>query len=167
MAHKIDLRDSHLPRWRYTVGVKWRLIVAAGYIRPATAGVPTNEKPIVWFSTNQFYEPTASKDTIEPDGRLSDLGMMGTHRVFGGLVRIGVLPETAPYDWRALKELSGMHPLVAKGLYETALRDGSRPGEWWGTFDPVGADDWIAVEAFDGERWVAMESDSIRTPGGD
>ena len=33
-------------------------IVKDGAIRPATAYIDAGETPIVWFSTEQFWEPT-------------------------------------------------------------------------------------------------------------
>ena len=47
--------------WHYTVTVRAALILAEGVIRPATVGVPDGEIPVVWFSTRQFWEPTANK----------------------------------------------------------------------------------------------------------
>jgi len=46
--------------WHYTKGVHLAKILADGFIRPATAFVDPGEKPIVWFSTDQHWEPTAA-----------------------------------------------------------------------------------------------------------
>ena len=60
-------------------------------------------------------------------------------------MRFGVAPETAPRDWRALKELSGMSGRMAQGLYREAIARGARPGQWWGTFEPVPRSQWTPL----------------------
>ena len=105
----------------------------------------TENGPIVWLSLNQSWKPTANK-VWQQDGRLCLLTREQTEALGGGLVRIGVAPETAPHDWQALKELSGMSSETAQSLYNAAIKKGSRPGQWRGTFDAVPRSQWIAVE---------------------
>ena len=85
--------------WRYTFLPHLESILRDGLIRPATALVEPPERPIVWFSKNQFWERTVTKSMKFSDGRSIELDFKGMvkHGVFP--VRIGVLPETAPYDW--------------------------------------------------------------------
>ena len=42
----------------------------------------------------------------------------------------------------------------AQGLYQTAIRRGARPGQWWGTFVPVPRSKWIAVQGYHDGQWV-------------
>jgi hypothetical protein len=60
-------------KWHYTTGQKFRMIVADGEIKPAVAGVPPGEQPIVWFSTALDWEPTANKSGLSADGTLEHL----------------------------------------------------------------------------------------------
>jgi hypothetical protein len=141
-------------KWHYTVGVHVPSIVKDGVIRPATRFVPPGEKPIVWFSTHPDWEPTANKNWPNPDGSLIRLDRAGTAEKCGGLERFGVADETAPYRWQALKDLSGMSRKMAQGLYDTAIRMGARPSDWWGTFDAVPRSLWIAVQVHSGGVWL-------------
>jgi hypothetical protein len=50
--------------WHYTTLQKAHSIEADGKLRPATTGVPANEKPILWFSLAQEWEPTATKGIV-------------------------------------------------------------------------------------------------------
>ena len=118
--------------WHYTTGLKFRYIVADGAIKAATAYIDPGEKPIVWFSANQFWEETACK--LAPDGSQRRLNMLETYECWGGLVRFGVAEKTAPLDWHAIKELSGMSSRTAQVLYRGAIDQGARPGQWRGTF---------------------------------
>src|SRR5580658_7140991 len=118
------------PKWHYTTGEKFKQIVADGFIRCATVNVPPNEKPIVWFSTNQEWEPTANK-MVYREGKPVRCTIEETEQRGEGLVRFGVAPETAPHDWSALKESSGMSGRMAQGMYQAAIEQGARPGDWW------------------------------------
>jgi hypothetical protein len=108
----------------------------------------------VWFSTAPDWEPTANKSWRNADGQIILGTRETTAELGGGLVRIGVAPETAPYNWHALKELSGMSSQLAQGLYQAAIGSGSRPGQWWGTFEPVRRSKWIAVQIYQDGAWV-------------
>lgn len=141
-------------RWHYTTGENFISIVSDGVIRTATDGVPPGERPIVWFSTHPVWEPTACKGAMDENGRRFWLTMDQTREFGGGLVRFAVEAETAPHDWRALKELSGMPGWMAQHLYREGIRQGARPGDWWGTFEPVQRSKWIAVQVYQAGEWV-------------
>ncbi len=142
--------------WHYTKGVHLQKIIEDGELRPATEGVSRSEKPIIWFSTNQRWEPTAGIGTIE-NGKLRTATMEETAEVAGGLARIGVdTDETDLLDWRELKELSGMSSQTAQALYRAAIGSGARPGEWLGRFSPVAQDEWVAVDVFRDGDWARV-----------
>lgn len=115
---------------------------------------------MVWFSTNQDWELTANKSWQNPDGSLIFLDKIKTRELGGGLERFGAAPETAPHNWRALKELSGMSGGMAQGLYREAIARGARPGQWWGTFERVLRSQWTAIEVYRDGTWVPVPLDS-------
>ena len=135
-------------KWHYTKGRHLANILEDCVIRPATLFVPANERPIVWFSTNQQWEPT-----VGPKERLELYA--------GGLVRFGVDPDTAPHNWQTLKELSGMSSKEAQRLYRAAIEEGARPGEWWGTFDPVLRSQWVSIQVHENGRWVEVMKEAV------
>jgi len=55
--------------WHYTFLPHLETILRGGLIRPATALVKPPERPIGWFSRNQFWERTVTKEMKFPDGR--------------------------------------------------------------------------------------------------
>ena len=142
--------------WHYTKGFHFPEILKSGIIKPATLYIPYR-KPIVWFTANQYWEPTVNVLRRYPSGKDEWGTMQESNRVYGGLYRIGVLPETVPHDFRALKRLSGMPAKFATGLYVSAREQGSNPNEWRGTFKPVPMKKWVAVQRFDGSQWVDVE----------
>lgn len=147
--------------WHYTHGRHISNILGAGVIKPADIGIVHGEKPVVWFSLNQFWEETVVKGWLpHGGGPQRDLRMGGLHETFG-IYRIGVSLETASLTWDDIKRLSGMPQQVISGLQRVARKWGARPNEWRGTFEPVTRDKWVAVEVFDDSRWVTFSGGAL------
>lgn len=122
--------------WHYTIGLHATGILRDGVIRGATEGVPLHERPVVWFSTRQSWEPTATKGMIDRlSGRRRDATMeeMFAH---GGLWRFGV-PASELLPWRKLREAAGITSETANGLLRAAKRAGADPFFWYGSLEPV------------------------------
>jgi hypothetical protein len=144
-------------RWHYTIGDRFLQIAQDGIIQPATAYVVWPERPVVWFSTHPRWEPTACKMAQAPGGRLRRLTRAETARYGGGLVRIGVAPESAPHDWQAYRRLSGVDPGVARGLAKAAKKQRADPRQWYVSFEPVPAAVWLAVEVWGNGQWTPAD----------
>jgi hypothetical protein len=149
--------DAGPIRWHYTVVAKLRDIVRAGVINPTPADEAVGERPAVRFSANPFWEETASEPYRDADGVLRCGTRESTLWSGGGLARIGVRPADAPHDWKAYKSLSGISADKARQMYEAGIAAGAKTSEWFATFDPVPAAKWVAVEVWDGTRWVAFQ----------
>lgn len=146
--------------WHYTVGTRIVHILSEGVIKTATAGVPPGQQPAVWFSANPKWEETANKGLLDLDtGTQYSLTKEQTEEWNGGLFRIEVKREDAPYSWAAFKSLSGCSRDLARGLYNSAIRMGSRPSDWWVSFEPFTKDKWRALESWNGEKWVPFTGD--------
>jgi hypothetical protein len=141
------------PVWHYTIGNHLLMILESGATLPATAHVPPGERPIVWFSTNPYWEKTVTKGLLQSDGTVCNLGMRGMLNYGPQLFRIAVPAEAAPHNWPALRKLSGMNPRFAAGLARIARRWHAHPNEWRGTFYPVPSSTWISVEEFREKSW--------------
>src|SRR5262249_4007540 len=137
-------------RWHYTVRQRLAGILRDGVLPLATAGLPAGERPAVWFSSNQPWAESANQAWPPPHGTIQPGNKEAAHLLGGGLARIGVLPETAPHDWKAFKALSGIKAAKARAMYSAAIGAGARPGEWFASFEPVPRSQWVAVEVWDG-----------------
>ena len=140
--------------FHYTTGLKLRQIVNSGHIRPSTAHVPPNEKPVAWFSTSPEWEPTATKCSIP-----GKLGQLITAKAQGGLVRITVPGTCAPYALPQLCLIAGTKPSVCLGLLVAGLELGADPDTWRFTPTPVPTALFRGIEFFNfnSDRWVAVD----------
>ncbi len=152
--------DSKSILWHYTMHSSLVDILRLGEIRlppPPAKG----EKPVIWFSKNPIWEPTASKQITAVDGSSSrELTMEQTAILGNGLGRIGVDSQTAPHDWRGFKALSGAATKVTTSLYNDAHKKGAKPKDWYVSFSSVPKSAWVSVETWDGFNplgWVTYD----------
>ncbi len=140
--------------YHYTTGLKLKQIINSGAIKPTTARIEPHEKPVAWFSTQDRWEPTATKVPIP-----GVQGQIMTARAQGGLVRITVPGTCAPYIFPQLPLIAGTKPSVCIGLLLAGLELGADLGTWRFTLTPVPSALFREVEFYDfaKERWVAID----------
>jgi hypothetical protein len=91
------------------------------------------------------------------------LGPKEIHERGGGLARIGVAPETAPYTWPEIVERSGI-PEDNAWLIEVLdlLVWGGNPADWRGSFEPIPRDRWVTVEVLGDDGWQPYTTETRR-----
>jgi hypothetical protein len=136
--------------WHYTTIEYAVMIRAAGKIVRATAGVPVQEQPIVWFSKNRAWEPTASKGFLNPSGASRTATFPEMVRV--GIARFGV-NESELLPWKVLWPAANIAESTAKALERAARKLGARPLDWFGSLADVPVDQVVSVEFYSGDRW--------------
>ena len=147
--------------WHYSIYPHLLSMLRDGFIKPATAFVKPPERPIVWFSKSQTWERSVTKGLRLPDGSSVTLDFHGMVSHGVRPVRIGVSPEVAPYDWPALRRLSGMESRMANGLVRVARELGADPRDWCGTFEPVPMEVWGDIQVYDGGAWITPKGPKV------
>ena len=142
--------------FHYTIGDYLPAICHAGEIRQATAWVPGSERPVVWCTTRDDWEPTANKGGVDEHGRYRGLTREETEIHGGGLVRIEVDPEAVPVRWHDFVIHSGVKRNIAKALERSARKQGSNVRDWRCSFDPIPLDNWVGVERWNGSEWESL-----------
>ena len=140
--------------YHFTTGKKLKQIINSGCIRPTMAKIQPHEKPVAWFSTQDQWEPTATKVPIP-----GMAGQIETAKAQGGLVRITVPGTCAPYIFPQLPLIAGTKPSVYIGLLLSGLELGSDPSTWRFTPTPVPTALFREVEFYDfaNDRWLAID----------
>ena len=140
--------------YHYTTGLKLRSIINSGAIKPTTAHIEPNEKPVAWFSTQDQWEPTCTKVPIP-----GMAGQIETAKAQGGLVRISVPGTCAPYVFPQLPLIACTSPQACIGLLLAGLELGSDPGTWRFTPTPVPTALFREVEFYDfaSNQWLAID----------
>ncbi len=140
--------------FHYTTGQKLRSIINSGAIKPTTAKIEPNEQPVAWFSTQDQWEPTATKVPIP-----GKQGQLLTAKAQAGLVRITVPGTCAPYVFPQLPLIAGTSLKAYLGLLMAGLELGADPGTWRFTPTPVPTALFRDVEFYDfaNDRWLAVD----------
>jgi hypothetical protein len=148
--------------YHYTTLSRALQIVIDGQIKQATAGVPKDEKPVVWFSFRQDWEPTATP-AFGPYGQKCNPSF--DHLVeFETPCRFEIDPATAPLNWRQWRKESGVKSKMVKSLEAASLRMDSNVADYRMTFDPVPENKWLALEIYLGGKWQALTEDALKHP---
>jgi hypothetical protein len=142
--------------WHYTTGEKFELIVSSGVLMPSSSGIWLGERPINWFSTNQYWELTANKALHQENGDERLLSMRETFLEASGLVRFGIEARKLTL-WPTVGRKAGMRQEIIDGLEVYGRRVGANPSEWCGTKRTIAVDDLI-VQAMDEKfQWKRPE----------
>lgn len=151
----------HELAWHYTTGRHLRKIRAAGFLRLATAFVPDNVRPCVWFTTADVeFEPTAEKATMSECGRYTiALNAKETEYLGDGLVRIGVSTAVANATWKDYRKLSGDAPRMLRATQDIARRTGSDIYRWRLSWQPVPREKWVTIQILDEAGWRDIDDD--------
>lgn len=138
--------------FHYTTGILLGRIKVDGIIRPTAAGVPAGERPAVWLSFAEHWEPTATKYMRDSAGNPVFITFEKMVE-FAGAGRIEVATATAPIVWQEFRSKSGMKSGDFRRLERAGVSNGSNPFNWRATFDPIPREKWLAVEIFDSKSW--------------
>ena len=139
--------------WHYTILPVYKLIVDSGVLRPADCRIELGERPILWFSTNPFWEQTANKMLFDSaTGKETKLSMVETAQKAGGLVRFAV-PVQRLVRWPRLGQLANIKSKTRKILEEAGIRMGADYRQWYGTLESIPTRDCLAIESMDLNNW--------------
>ncbi|WP_038214371.1 hypothetical protein [Xenophilus azovorans] len=123
-----------LKAWHYTTKARAVDILGDSILKPSSTGVQPPEKPVVWFSLNQRWEPTANKAIVH-NGALRTLTMTETHTVGGGLCRFGI-DANKLLTGGALRRRASISHATWIGL--TRHAQSGDPRDWFGHVGPLG-----------------------------
>jgi hypothetical protein len=154
--------------WHYTTGYYLERIIKTQTLLPTEKGIEPGERPALWFSKEQHWEPTAQKRWPNPDGTYRLLGMLGTYQHVGGLGRIGVDPDRVELcDFATFVATSGIPQEAVRKMRRVGREQRANPRNWLVSFAPVRSESWAAVQVYSGTRWVEIDrADWLKVPHG-
>lgn len=123
--------------WHYTTRSCGRHILDSGELKPADSYMECGEKPILWFSRNQYWEETANKAFVPHGAKVSRrLTMKQMHEFDGGLCRFGISIERL-LPWPEIAVAAGMRKGIQKGLEKAGREYRANPRDWLGSLEKV------------------------------
>lgn len=137
--------------FHYTVGTKLPAIAASGALLPLAIDLEPGERPVVWFSTNLYWEQTATKLIFSPlTGRVQRPTMLELHRMIGVYrFRIDSL-DGRLVPWPKIRRAARISDTMTRALVRNGRAVGADPKQWRGSLVPV------PVEALMFEAWHSL-----------
>lgn len=147
--------------WHYTVGSPLGAIARSGQLKPAASHgtAPRSGDGILWFSRNQQWDPSATRDDGLSQARQT-LSRSALHTRFG-LYRFG-LPEhdMRLLPWPTVTRVADIDVPEAMTMVASGLRCGAAPTDWIGTLTSVPLPD-LRFEKWTGAAWVPADLDEL------
>lgn len=147
--------------WHYTVGTPLVAIARSGRLMPAAARAPEPRSGdgILWFSRNQQWDPSATRDQGLSQARHT-LSQAALHARFG-LYRFG-LParDIRLLPWPTVTRVADIDVPEAMTMVASGLRCGAAPTDWVGTLSPVPLSE-LCFEKWTGGAWVAADLNEL------
>lgn len=122
--------------WHYTYGHKMAAIQAAGMLLPTAELIAPKERPCLWFSLNQEFEPTALK--LIATSTSIHRPPLAWWRKNAQLFRFGLDSKDARLiPWPHVAKKARIPAKAVSHMLAVAVECGARPLDWHGTLEPV------------------------------
>jgi hypothetical protein len=139
--------------YHYTTGNKLLPISASGCLLPTNVMVAPQEKPILWFSVNPVYEPTAVKLIATADRRVYRPTFQELHQIIG-IFRFGIVATDARLvPFNKLQRLAHISSHDMAAMTASGMRIGATPAHWTGTLIPLALSE-LDFEEWTGDMWI-------------
>jgi hypothetical protein len=148
--------------WHYTVGNKLPLIRESGCLRPTDACIEPGERPVCWFSTHPYFEPTCAKVSNQSflaalrDPSTCRRWMQESAELGEGLYRFGY-PVAQLIRWPEVGKRAGIKAWLRNAMMKTGRLQGAKPEQWYGTFNEIPIDGLIFQQLVDFRCWQTKE----------
>lgn len=143
--------------WHYTAGHKLPSIQQYGALVPTGVKLAPKEAPVLWFSADSVFEPTAIKLVKMP--RSSQLVRPSKEELHAmvGLYRFR-LParDSRLLAWPQLIRAGRIAPEGVASMIRAGLELGAKPLNWYGVMTPISLPE-LQFEAWDGGTWRRAE----------
>jgi len=118
--------------WHYAPWSRLHEIVKSGFLQRSNASAP-KELPMLWFSANQVWEPTATKNMWLKSGQLMPLTFEAKNAKFG-CIRFGIA-EADPrlQKWKQACATAGILRGMRCTLERVGKKMGANPEDWHAT----------------------------------
>jgi hypothetical protein len=144
--------------WHYTTEEKLNPIYADGALMPTAIKIGPNERPVLWFSSNPVWEPTANKALgVRGIGAVRSLTTDEMVQMFR-LIRFGIDSERLLH-WPELRKVARIAHTEQRRLAKRARKVGAAPHHWYGSLQPVRLSELVREDYVPGEGWRLNTTD--------
>jgi hypothetical protein len=137
--------------YHYTSWSELVAIVESGYLLPSNAGAP-DETPLLWFSANQRWEPTATKTVRADSGLIQRLTFRQQLRTIG-CIRFSISADDSRLRcWKDACAFVGIRRDDRRSLERVGKKLGAVPSHWFAMPDRAPMNE-LLLELFLDDVW--------------
>ncbi|RCV90489.1 hypothetical protein DU505_06015 [Billgrantia montanilacus] len=142
MLYHYTSERQHLPK-----------ILASGVLRGRADN--DQERPLVWFSSHPFWEPTATKPRWL--GGLLANQTFEQYREMAGCARFALpADDRRLMDWRKACKFAGIPKRDRWAMEETGIKAGGNPKQWFAMAETVPLSE-LRLERLSGDKWEFVD----------
>jgi hypothetical protein len=125
------ITEETIMYWHYAPWEYLPSIVESGNLRASNAGAP-DELPMLWFSANQQWEPTATKvDNKQNRGNAHDIKQQDERF---GCIRFGLsATDSRLLNWNDACHANGITRDIRRSMEKAGKKLGGDPANWYAT----------------------------------
>lgn len=144
--------------WHYTTGEALLNIWDTEVLSPSRGHFGDDTKPVLWFSSDQDWEPVMQTVHSGANGQVLNLSKAEAGREHCGPVRLG-LPSEVLRSWDDITRRAGFDETQIQVVRSLAREQGASPEGWMGCLERVSIWD-LMIEVWDGESWECLQDPS-------
>lgn len=144
--------------WHYTIGAHFLSIMDSGILLPYDPKKTLSEYPVLWFSLNQEWEPTACKGAVKRGGKYATLSKYATRELGCGPARFG-FPTALLRNWAQLRKAAKFKTRHSNALEKVGYDQDTIPAQWMGSLQKIAVSD-LMIEFWDGQKWNCIQDPS-------
>ena len=142
--------------WHYTAKQHLTNIINDELLKVSKVEKDLGLKASLWFSKEQFWEPTACKVGYGSHKDPKE-GLIFQHSILGA-GRIGVKEDDFNFlDWDTYCANSKDDPQVLNAMLKSGLKNGAKKENWLCLFQNVPSNKWESAQLFDGKEWQDVQ----------
>ena len=151
----MSLENMPSTLWHYTTWDRLPHIVESGKLQTTNAGA-SHVKPLLWFSANQGFEPTALKMARLSNGQVIQLSFRQQLENFG-CVRFGLSGGFENcLNWRDACRYDGTSNAERRAMESYGRKIGGNPVHWFAVMEDISIDD-LALEVWLDGGWHSVD----------
>lgn len=146
--------------WHYTTVSRAVSILDDGEIKTSEVGNGRGERPVAWFSAEQFWEPAATNVLMLSNGTKREMGFEEL-RAKDTLIRFGIESDRSLIPWSLFTRISGLSRNAASEMEDAAEKTGANCLNWYCSFEPVPVSEWSDVQVLLDTGWTDVPDPHI------
>ena len=146
--------------YHYTTGDIFIEICQTNILNPRKTVTPPDEIPVLWFSTQPYFEQTAAKAVYceSAKNNIKRLTMLETMDMCNGLIRF-VYPAESLIRWPLIGRQACMSIKTIKQLEKEGRKQRANPTKWLGSIKPIKFSQLVEIQILKADtlKWVNIK----------